>query len=120
MSTRASVRIVDEDSKEEKWAYHHTNGHPEFLGLMIAIQLSKLRWDEWKVENVLKLLTEKEIQHPYMDYKTRLKPICGAGDESFIYSINCNLRTLTCYNHCFNEDYKTCMKRDRIEMFIRI
>ena len=120
MSTRASVRIIDENSKEEKWAYHHTNGHPEFLGLMIAIQLSKLRWDEWKVENILKLLTEKEIQHPYMSYTTILKPTCGAGDESFVYSINCNLRTLTCYNHCFNEDYKTCMKRDRIEMFIRI
>lgn len=120
MSTRASVMIRDDDKNEGMFVYHHTNGQPEFLGIMIAVQLSKLRWDEWKVENIFNLLTKKELKHPYIDYTTKLEPICGGGDESFIYSINCNLRTLTCYNHCFNERYVDCMKRDRIEMFIRI
>ena len=120
MSTRASIRIIDDRKNEEKWMYHHTNGYPEFLGIMIAIQLSKLCWNEWNVDNVFKLLTEKDLKHPYMDYSTKLSPICGAGDENFIYSINCNLRTLTCYNHCFDERYEDCMKRDRIEMFIKI
>ena len=120
MSTRASIRIVDIDKTEERWMYHHTNGYPEFLGIMIAIQLSKLCWNEWNVENIFNILTKKELKHPYLDYSTKLKPMCGAGDENFVYSINCNLRTLTCYNHCLNESYKDCMQRDRIEMYLRI
>ena len=101
MSTRASIRITEGDG--QILLYHHCDGYPEGVGSELKDFLKDRRY--WDAERIASGLARG---YPYEC------AICLHGDEEYVYVIDCDQKTLTCYKHGWDESYEQCCIPERI------
>ena len=93
MSTRATILIKSKKENEEVRIYHHSDGYPAGIGSDILefndLVKGKCGMVGCKPDNGYKLTS------------------CQHGDEKYAYLIDCDLKTLTCYEIGWDEfDWK--------------
>ena len=107
MSTRANIRITD--GEDQILLYHHCDGYPEGVGAELKEFLKDKRyWDAERIASGLATMKDRWNQYPYEC------AICLHGDEEYVYVIDCDQKTLTCYKHGWDESYEQCCIPERI------
>lgn len=119
MSTRTSILIQGAD--DVRWFYHHTNGHPTFMGLLLAKLLNESDYvkNEWSVKDISEMFRKEEIIYGEGKYKATFKEDIDIADDSeYVYHINCASKTLTCYIHYRYEKLIECCTPNRMVMYL--
>lgn len=107
MSTRASIRITEGDG--QILLYHHCDGYPEGVGAELKEFLKKFKY--WNPEDIASGLATKKNSYGRYPYECA---ICLHGDEEYVYVIDCDKETLTCYSHRWDESFEQCCIPERI------
>lgn len=119
MSTRTSILIQGSD--DVRWFYHHTNGHPTFMGLLLAKLLNESDYvkNEWNVNDIADMLLKEEVRYGVGNYKANFEEYYELADDcDFVYMINCLNKSLTCYRHYNNEQLIECAVPHRMVMWL--
>lgn len=96
MSTRATIKVIGKD-KNPVWIYHHTDGYPECVGVVLKERLLKEGSSNFYtiVNDILHIDIYYELtsdQH---------------GDENYAYLVDTDNRILKCYRVGWDEfDWK--------------
>ena len=110
MSTRASIRITEGDG--QILLYHHSDGYPEGVGAELKQFLDqKDNWFGWDAERIASGLATMKNKWGIYPYECA---ICLHGDEEYVYVIDCDKETLTCYSHRWDESFEQCCIPERI------
>ena len=97
MSTRATILIKSEKKGKSVRIYHHCDGYPEGIGSDLKAYTSTLNcWDVYEIANDL---IKGHCIHDD-DYELTS---CQHGDEEYAYLIDCDAKTLTCYEVGWDE-----------------
>ena len=98
MSTRATILIRSDRQNEKVRIYHHSDGYPEGLGRDLKEYLKGVkRWHVYDIANdIIKGKCGKK------DDGYELTP-CQHGDEDYAYLIDCDTRSIICYEIGFDE-----------------
>lgn len=107
MSTRASIRITEGDG--QILLYHHCDGYPEGVGSELKEFLKERKY--WYAERIAQGLVTMKNQWNDFPYEPA---ICLHGDEEYVYVIDCDKKTLTCYLHRWDESFEQCCIPERI------
>lgn len=119
MSTRTSILIQGID--DEKWFYHHTNGHPTFMGLLLAKLLNESDYvkNKWNINNISDMLLKEEVRYGIGNHKANFVEDCGFSDDcEYVYVINCLNKSLTCYRRYMGELLAECAVPHRMVMYL--
>ena len=96
MSTRATILIKSEKQHEVVRIYHHSDGYPDGIGTDMKNYLKTIfRWDVYEIANDL-IKGECGMVFNKPDDGYELTP-CQHGDEEYAYIIDCDEKTITCY-----------------------
>ena len=96
MSTRATILIKSKEQNEEVRVYHHCDGYPDGIGIDMKAYLKTVAyWDVYQIANDL-IKGECGMVGNRHDDGYELTP-CQHGDEEYAYLIDCDNKTLTCY-----------------------
>lgn len=107
MSTRANIRITEGDG--QILLYHHCDGYPEGVGKELKEFLKFYKyWDPERIASDLATMKNRYEKYPYEC------AICLHGDEAYVYVIDCDKKTLTCYSHRWDETFEQCCIPERI------
>ena len=107
MSTRASIRITEGDG--QILLYHHCDGYPEGVGAELKEFLKEQKhWNPEEIASGLATMKNRQGKYPYEC------AICLHGDEEYVYVIDCDKETLTCYSHRWDESFEQCCIPERI------
>ena len=102
MSTRATILIKSAEKKESVRIYHHLDGYPDGIGSDLKAYTSTLRW--WDVYGIANDLIKGRCgmvgNSPDDGYELTS---CQHGDEEYAYLIDCDAKTLTCYEVGWDE-----------------
>lgn len=105
MSTRATI-LVKNEGITIAHVYHHYDGYPEGLGVELAEHLPNIK--NWHPVELAKELVEKGIgKDKGFEYTT-----CIHGDEDFIYVIDCDSKSVKCYQHEWDAEESECVKAE--------
>lgn len=112
MSTRAHIRIINED--EKVMLYRHRDGYPKDLGISILKYLKRIK--EWNVEKIKQKLLKNLKYYDVKDLRHRIEETCGMhGDEDYIYIIDAQNKTLKCYRHGLDVPFeKSCIPSNEV------
>ena len=106
MSTRATILIKSQKENKEVRIYHHCDGYPDGIGSDMKAYLKSITW--WDVYEIANDLVKGKcgMVGGKSDDGYELTP-CQHGDEEYAYLIDCDSRTLTCYEVGWDEfDWK--------------
>lgn len=92
MSTRATILIKEKDEKDI-WVYHHCDGYPDGVGTDLKHYLNTLKYN-WYAEDIANALIKGSAVEDDNGYQLTS---CQHGDEEYAYLIDCDNKTLTCY-----------------------
>jgi hypothetical protein len=107
MSTRANIIVKERHG--QILLYHHCDGYPEGVGVELKTFLGRYKW--WSAETIARgLVTMKDEWNSY-PYQPS---ICKHGDVEYVYVIDCEKKTLTCYSSGFGESFEDCCIPERI------
>lgn len=109
MSTRASIRIVE--AAGQILLYHHHDGYPEGVGAELKKFLAENVRGWWDPEAIASGLATMKNDYGRYPYECA---ICLHGDEEYVYVIDCEKKTLTCYYHRWDETFDECCIPERI------
>ena len=109
MSTRCNIIIKDRDSRI--YLYHHHDGYPEGVGAELRAYLER-NWNEawrnyWPGSHIANELVKGHILYPFDDEKDddEYQVTYGLhGDIEYCYVINCQARTIRCYEITWEDD----------------
>jgi len=103
MSTRATILIKSEKKKESVRIYHHCDGYPEGIGSDMKDFLETIcYWDVYEIANDLIKGRCGILVGNRRDDGYELTS-CQHGDEEYAYLIDCDTKTLTCYEVGWDE-----------------
>ena len=91
MSTRATI-LIREKNEPDVHIYHHCDGYPEGIGSDLKHYLNSLKY--WESENIANALIKGIAVEDDNGYQLTS---CQHGDEEYAYLIDCDNKTLTCY-----------------------
>lgn len=93
MSTRATILIL-EKNEPDVHIYHHCDGYPEGVGSDLKHYLNSLKHN-WRAHDIAAALIDgSAIENDRCGYEPTS---CQHGDEEYAYLIDCDNKTLTCY-----------------------
>ena len=88
--------------------YHHCDGYPEGIGRDLKQFLHAKKW--WFASEIANdLIKQRGIKDDGYEVTT-----CVHGDEEYIYVIDCDKKTLKCYEHRWDEPYEISISRQEI------
>ena len=115
MSTRATILIKSKKENEEVRIYHNCDGYPDGIGSDMKRYLKSIGfWDVYEIANdLIKGKCGMVGTHPDDGYELTYPDdgyeltSCQHGDEEYAYLIDCDSKTLTCYEVGWDEfDWK--------------
>lgn len=133
MSTRASIIVKQGETK--RYIRRHCDGYPGFLGIIVQSYLAKntvdnkynLTTDEivdgicnggLQCRNMVKECLHEERTGEYIEIWEEDTQCTECdyvmGDAEFVYVIDCDNSTFTCYKHQWDETEDECIREDRI------
>ena len=93
MSTRATIKIIQEE-REPIRLYHHSDGYPSGVGHDLKKYLSGLNDWDWQAEEIATDIVKGKVANDN-SYEVAN---CQHGDEEYAYLIDCNKKSIKCYN----------------------
>lgn len=99
MSTRAHIEV--RQGKKKNYIYHHCDGYPEGVGMELKETLEKKHFfdkeKKFGIRKTTNTICNIDSQY-YLDDGFN-------GDEDYYYVIDCDNRTLTCYDIPLDMEY---------------
>lgn len=103
MSTRATI-CIKEKNEQDIWVYHHCDGYPTGIGSDLKRYLNTLKY-RWIATEIANDLIKDRVALKDDGYELTSGQ---HGDEAYAYLIDCDERTIKCYNINFNQfEWKT-------------
>ena len=90
MSTRCMIKIYKKNSASE-FVYHHCDGYPDGVGSELIKILRYYRNVEWTPNKIANILEAYDSQYENDG------DVNAHGDEDYLYIINCDEKTIKCY-----------------------
>lgn len=125
MSTRSHI-LIKENGQEIK-LYHHCDGYPEGVGADLKQFLKGFAC--WNADYIATDLVKGAVQAQRITgWKPDGDPIHGLtsddgyeittgvhGDEEYVYVIDCNEKTLTCYAMDWDDPIEETIRKNRVQ-----
>lgn len=98
MSTRCMIKICKKHFASE-FVYHHCDGYPDGVGSELVKILRYYKTVEW---------TPNKISNALQDYDSQYEDdgdVNAHGDEDYLYVIDCDERTIKCYEVAYDASF---------------
>lgn len=116
MSTRCNIRIVNKEWEQSFMLYHHYDGYPSGVGMDLKRFLqSKERMQYWYATDIANQLIKGMHSEMYDKVDEHYEITNGLhGDAEYLYLIDCDSKTLTCYKVDWDDTEEDVYKKNRI------
>lgn len=98
MSTRCMIKICKKNFASE-FVYHHCDGYPDGVGSELVKILGYYKTVEWTPNKISNALESYDSQYE------KDGDINAHGDEDYLYIIDCDKKTIKCYEANYNASF---------------